>query len=327
VNKKRLSLLSQIIAINALLVTVTVFGASVATNFQLDFAEQRRQFLVLIGAILVTLLANALLLRRRFAPLERLIEAMERADLTGYGERAAPKRDESDEVVRLRVAFNHMLDRLEAERREASRAVLRGQEQERKRLAQDLHDEVNQALTAILLRLEAAMHHAPPELERELKTTKQLAQQAMKELLQLARELRPSALDDHGLMVALRTQVMNFAERTGIDAQFARRGPVPVLSDEQQLVIYRVTQESLSNVAQHAEARHVWVELSSIGRLTLRISDDGRGLPGGARGRRFAGRNGGLGLSGMEERALLVGADLELHSVEGHGTTVTLTME
>jgi two-component system sensor histidine kinase UhpB len=326
VNRKRLSLLSQIIAINALLVTVTVFGASVAANLQLNFAEQRRQFLVLFAAILVTLLANALLLRRRFAPLERLIDAMERADLTVAGSRVQPGRDESDEVARLRQAFNHMLERLEAERRDGSRAVLRAQEQERQRLAQDLHDEVNQALTAILLRLEAATQHASPEPERELRTTKELAQQAMEELLNLARELRPSALDDHGLMAALRTQVQDFGERTGIEATFSRRGHVPTLSDEQQLVLYRVTQESLSNVAQHSEAKHVWVELSSIGRLTLRIRDDGKGLPGGARGRRFAGRNGGLGLSGMEERALLVGGRLEFHSEEGQGTTVTLTM-
>jgi two-component system sensor histidine kinase UhpB len=324
--RKQWTLLSQVIAINALLVTGTVFAATVVANLELSVPAERRQFLVIFAAILTTLLANALLLRRRFTPLDRLINAMENADLTRSGVRAQPSPDETADVARLRNAFNHMLDRLEAERRQAAQAVVRGQEQERQRLAQDLHDEVNQALTGILLRLEASMHEAPADLQRELEETKRLAQQAMEELLRLARELRPSALDDLGLLPALRTQVQDFGERTGIDATFQREGPVPNLTDEQQLAIYRVTQESLSNIAQHAGAKRVLVELSSVGRVTLRVRDDGRGLPGGADGRNFPRRDGGLGLSGMEERALLAGGRLELHSQEGRGTTVTLTL-
>jgi two-component system sensor histidine kinase UhpB len=250
---------------------------------------------------------------------------MEEADLTSGSGRAQASRADAEEVVRLQASFNRMLDRLEADRRDGARNVLRAQEQERQRLAQDLHDEVNQALTAILLRLEASMQEAPPTLRRELETTKALATQAMEELLHLARELRPTALDDHGLLPALRTQVTGFSERTGVDAQFRRRGDVPSLTAEQQLVVYRVTQESLSNIAQHADAQHVVVELSSIGRIVLRVSDDGRGLVGGADGRPIT-RDGGLGLSGMRERALLAGGELSIHSTEGSGTIVTLTM-
>jgi two-component system, NarL family, sensor histidine kinase UhpB len=322
---KRLSLFSQILAINALLVTATGFVASLAVDLSVQDAGKRREFAVLLVALLVSLLANALLLRRRLGPLERLIRSMEEADLTSGSGRAQASRAEADEVVRLQAAFNRMLDRLEAERRDSAHSVLRAQEQERQRLAQDLHDEVNQALTAILLRLEAALHEAPPGLRRELETTKRLATQAMEELLHLAHELRPTALDDHGLLPALRTQVSDFAERTGIDAQFRRRGDVPELNAEQQLVLYRVTQESLSNIAQHADAGHVLVELSSIGRTVLQISDDGCGLPGGADGHPAI-RHGGLGLSGMRERALLAGGELSIHSTEGTGTIVTLTM-
>jgi two-component system sensor histidine kinase UhpB len=323
---KKLSMLTQILGINALLVTVTVFVATVAFDLELGTgASQRREFLVLLLAVLVTLLANSFLLRRRFEPLERLISAMEQADLTTTGGRADSGEGGSLEVQRLNATFNRMLDRLEAERREGARGVVRAQEQERQRLAQDLHDEVNQALTAILLRLEAALPDAPPALRRELETTKALTSRAMEQLLGLARELRPAALDDHGLLAALRTQVRDFSEQTGIDAEFRRQGVVPRLTDEQQLAIYRVTQESLSNVAQHADAGRVLVELSSIGRIMLRISDDGRGVPGGAGG--FTkGREGGLGLSGMYERAVLVGGNLSIYSTEGAGTTVTLTM-
>jgi two-component system sensor histidine kinase UhpB len=118
--------------------------------------------------------------------------------------------------------------------------------------------------------------------------------------------------------------VAEFGERTGIDARFFRRGQLPKLSDEQQLVLYRVTQESLSNVAQHAGAKRVTVELSFIGRTVLRVSDDGRGLAREASDR--GSRNGGLGLSGMKERALLVGGQLSIDSHNGAGTAVTLTM-
>jgi two-component system sensor histidine kinase UhpB len=222
-------------------------------------------------------------------------------------------------VARLTRAFNRMLHRLREERRAAGEAVLHAQEEERRRIAQDLHDEVNQALTAIVLRLQATLQDAPPALERELTETKRLANQAMDELLHLARELRPTALDDHGLLSALHGQVSAFGERTGIRADFRRSGEIPRLSDDQQLVIYRVTQESLSNVAQHAGAAHVTVELSFVGRTILRIADDGSGLPDGV-------TNGGLGLSGMQERALLVGGKLDIDSAAGRGTTVTLTM-
>src|SRR3712207_579276 len=215
-----------------------------------------------------------------------------------------------------------MLERLEAERREAGRAVLRAQEIERSRIAQDLHDEVNQALTAILLRLSATIQTAPPGLQEELRESQALVTQAMEELLHLARELRPTALDDHGLIPALATQIATFQERTGIRATFRRpTGELPLLSDEEQLVIYRVTQESLSNVVQHAGASSVDVELNFTGRTLLRVRDDGRGfLTVNQNGRNR------LGVSGMRERALLVGGNLAIFSTPGEGTTIELTM-
>ena len=322
---KRIPLLSQIIAINALLVMATVFVAAVTTNLDLSAPSDRSQFLVMFLGVLGILLANALLLRRRLEPLERLIETMERVDLSQHGPRAPLSRTDSDEVERLHATFNRMLECLEAERRNGARAVLRAQEEERRRIAQDLHDEVNQALTAIVLRLEAARQGAAPGLDRQLKELKRLAGQAMDELLHIARELRPTALDDHGLMAALRAQVHDFAEKTGIQTAFRTSGTVPPLSDDQQLVIYRVTQESLSNVAKHAAAHRVQVELSFVGRTVLRITDDGRGIASAAPGQ-SDGLNGGHGLSGMEERALLVGGDLAIASTPGGGTAVTLTM-
>jgi two-component system sensor histidine kinase UhpB len=145
----------------------------------------------------------------------------------------------------------------------------------------------------------------------------------MEELLAIAHHLRPAVLDDHGLVPALHSQVRDFAEQTGINASFNTRGSMPTLTPEQQLVIYRVTQEGLSNVAQHAAARNVGVELSFIGRTVLRISDDGQGFTQ----TNGATRNGGLGISGMRERALLIGGQLSMWSAAGEGTRVELTME
>ena len=120
------------------------------------------------------------------------------------------------EVQELTDTFNRMLERLEQERREAGRAVLRAQEQERGRIAQDLHDEVNQALTAILLRLSATIGSRPTGCARSCRRRRSLVAQAMEELLALARQLRPTALDDHGLVAALATQVTDFGQSTGV---------------------------------------------------------------------------------------------------------------
>ena len=151
----------------------------------------------------------------------------------------------------------------------------------------------------------------------------------MEELLHLARELRPTALDDHGLIAALASQVSDFGQRTGIESRFHHHGQLPQLSDEEQLVIFRVTQESLSNIAKHARASDVDVELSFVGRTVLRVRDDGHGFDPAA-GRRLnghpRGRPGGLGLSGMRERAMLVGGNLDVFTEPGAGTTIELTM-
>ncbi len=111
-----------------------------------------------------------------------------------------------------------MIARLEAERRAAGRAAIQAQERERHRIAHDLHDEVNQALTAVSLRLQASIEQAPPDLRAELLETKRLSGQAMEELLDIARRLRPAVLDDHGLLPALHSQVRHFADQTGIEA-------------------------------------------------------------------------------------------------------------
>jgi len=326
---RRSTLLTQVLAVNALLVGVTALIAAIVARDRLADVASGDGLLVLGLTVTSAILLNSLLLRARLEPMDRLVKTMTDVDLARPGMRATTPRRSARELHELTEAFNRMLTRLEHERRESGRAVLRAQEQERSRIAQDLHDEVNQALTAILLRLSATIGDAPWGLRSELYETQDLVSQAMNELLALARQLRPTALDDHGLIAALASQVSDFGQRTGMQTSFRHSGDVPVLSDEEQLVIFRVTQESLSNIAKHAGARGVDVELSFVGRTLLRVRDDGGGFDEAPAHRidgHMRGRPGGLGLSGMRERALLVGGSLDIFTEPGAGTTIELTM-
>jgi len=273
-------------------------------------------------AVIAGATVNMILLRRRFAPLEDLIGEMEKVDLSRPGSLLPGTIDgvgETEEVERIELAFLRMMRRLEAERRRAGSAALAAQEEERARVARDLHDEVNQSLTGLLLRLEAAREAAPPELEPELAETKALANQAMRELLSLARQLRPTALDDLGLAAAIAGLVERLGEGE-IEAAIEVEVNFSDLSDDAQLVVYRVAQEALSNAARHSGAAHVTVALR-LGpeEVELTVADDGRGFA-------FAESERGLGIGGMRERALLVGGELTLESRPGAGTTVRLTI-
>ena len=279
--------------------------------------------LLVIGLCLVVV---ALILaltreRRRLRPLEDLVEAMEKVDLSSPRLHLPPSIDgvgETEEVERLELAFLRMMRRLEAERRRAGSAALHAQEEERARVARDLHDEVNQSLTGLLLRLEAAREAAPPELEAEIAETKALANQAMTELLSLARQLRPTALDDLGLAAAIGGQVEQLG-RGEIETRLDLEGDFSDLGDDAQLVVYRVAQEALNNAARHSGAKRVEVQLrrAEDGGVALEVTDDGQGFA-------FDQQQRGLGIGGMRERALLVGGELTIESRPDAGTTVRL---
>jgi two-component system, NarL family, sensor histidine kinase UhpB len=318
---RRPSLLSQIVALNLLMVTAGILVSILAGGFDLSNDNQRWQFLILALALVLTFLLNTLLLRRRFEPLERLLAMMERVDLSRPGRRLeldAEMSGMSTDIVRLAASFNRMLERLENERRRSGELVIGAQEEERKRIARDLHDEVNQSLTALLLRIEAAAQDAPAHVQAQLAQVKELADQAMGELLDLARQLRPTALDDHGLVAALRTHVRDFDRRGPARASFWADPRLGDLSPDAQVVVYRVAQEALMNASRHSGAARIEVSLESCdSRVRLQVADNGSGFA-------FADEGKGLGLDGMRERALLVGGVLEIDSRPGKGTTVRL---
>ena len=314
---RRRALFTQVLVVNTVLLGAVAIAAGAVAGLSA---------LEIVGIVALAVVAgatvNMILLRRRFAPLEDLIEEMERVDLTRPGSLLHTSIDgigETEEVERIELAFLRMMRRLEAERRRAGSAALAAQEEERARVARDLHDEVNQSLTGLLLRLEAAREAAPPELEAELAATKALANQAMRELLDLARNLRPTALDDLGLAAA----IAGLVERLGagdVEASIEVDGDFSDLGDDAQLVVYRVAQEALSNAARHSGAEHVAVALRHRPEeVELTVVDDGRGFA-------FDEADRGLGIGGMRERALLVDGELTLESRPDAGTTVRLTI-
>jgi two-component system, NarL family, sensor histidine kinase UhpB len=323
------SLIGQIVAANVVLVALALFAASLAAGLDLNVSEQRWQFLILALAIVLSLCTNLWILQRRFRPLERLIDRIEAIDPAEPAPLELTQPDPVEEIDRLSHAFQRLLERIEDERRRSGQLAMRAQEEERRRLARDLHDEVNQALTAILLRLEALAQETPPERADEVVELKRLVNQAMGELLTLARQLRPSALDDHGLVPAVEAQLKRFSARTSVEMRLRTEGDPHELPEVVQIAIYRVVQEALANVARHAGATAVEVDLTQAeGGVELRVRDDGVGFDLAAIPRAgTAGPGAGLGLSGMAERARLVGGELDLRSAPGGGTTVTLRVQ
>jgi two-component system sensor histidine kinase UhpB len=322
------SLIGQVVAANVVLVALTLFAASLAAGLDLTVSDQRWSFLILALAIVLTLCVNMWMLQRRFAPLERLIRRIEGIDPTEPSSHALPDEgDPVEEIDKLARSFNLLLERIEEERRRSGTLAMRAQEEERRRLARDLHDEVNQALTAILLRLEALAQDNPQVDLDEVTELKRLVNQAMEELLNLARQLRPSALDDHGLMPAIETQLKRFSARTGVEVTLNAEGDPDSLPEDVQTAVYRILQEALANIGRHAGATAVAVEIQAEGdQLELRIRDDGEGFDPLAvtHASNGDGPGAGLGLSGMAERARLAGGELDVRSAPGGGTTVSL---
>lgn len=201
--------------------------------------------------------------------------------------------------------------------RDTVRRVVAAQEEERRRLALELHDETGQALTSILLGLKAiGTAKTKQEAEQAEADVRSLVVQALQDVRALAVELRPSALDDFGLAAAVERLAQTFEERSGIEttAQATLEGRLP---PEVETVLYRVVQEALSNVVKHAEADHVSIVISQRdGRVAATIDDDGRGFA------ESGVREEALGLLGMRERLALVGGTLQIESTPGAGTTI-----
>jgi two-component system sensor histidine kinase UhpB len=302
------------VLVAAVAVTLVVLAPRKFSSFAADEA------LVLTAALVLVALVNLIVLRRIVRPLETLTSLARRVDLTRPGARM-PGAAASSEAGELALTFNEMLARLETERREATGRVLAAQESERLRIALELHDQVGQELTAVLLGLARVRSLTADPLRGDVEDIQEAVRASLEDVRRIALELRPEALDDLGLVSALAVLCERFAQRTGIGVSQHLDERLPELGHEEELVVYRVAQEALTNVARHSGADHAELRLSARnGDLMVSVSDRGRGLG--------AGGEPGTGIRGMRERAALIGATLDVGpNADGVGCAVTLLVE
>jgi two-component system sensor histidine kinase UhpB len=309
----RASLFWRVFAVNAGLLGA-IAAMLLLSPLEIDAPIKATQALIVLAGLAITVATNAVLLRRATEPLERLARRMEGVDLLRPGHRLPVGR--RDEVGRVVSAFNRMLDRLEAERHESGRRVLAAQEAERIGIARDLHDEVGQLLTGVLLQLNSIAEEAP-RLRRELDQAREAVRRALDEVRRISSELRPEMLEHLGLVSALTELSTTFERVAGVEVVRRFDSSLPPLTPDIELAVYRIAQESLTNVARHSHATQVTITLESgLDRVVLRVVDDGRGFDGAPT------EHGGL--RSMRERALLIGAALAIKEAAGGGVEVRL---
>jgi two-component system sensor histidine kinase UhpB len=299
----RLSFVTRLFLVNAAVLAIATL-LLLFSPITLSAPVTEGQAFILVAGFLVSLAVNLVLLRRVVAPLRRLADVMHSVEPLEPGRRVAVPGADA-EVAALAATFNEMLGRLELERRESGRRAAAAQEEERLRIARELHDEVGQVLTSVMLTLDDS-------------EAREAVRQSLENVRRIARELRPEALDYLGLQSALRSLCIAAGARGRPRVEPRLELGDVELSPEVELVIYRVAQEALTNALRHSDASNVLVALRELdAAVRLVVTDDGRGLPEG-------GPRGGDGISGMRERALYVGGRLTLTSSPGEGTELRL---
>jgi two-component system sensor histidine kinase UhpB len=299
-----MTLLQRVVAGNALVVFVSALILAVSPATVSARVTAGEAGLLALGAA-VAVAANVVVMRRALAPLRALAVEMAAVDLLSPPVVAVPRAGVS-EVATLGRAYDAMLERLLAERRASARRAIEAQEAERARIGRELHDEVGQALTGVALELQAV---AGPDARFD--AAREALRSASDGVREITDGLRPSPLEDFGLRGAVVALASTLADRSRLHVTRELAGRLPPLPVETELVVYRVAQEALTNVARHADAREVVVALGVEGdMMVLVVRDDGVGLRGA---------EDGTGVQGMRERALLVGGRLSIGDVAGPG--------
>lgn len=326
-----LNLFQKVVIGNSLIMAT---GAIVGTWVTKTLVEQSNftvaTALVVLG-ISVSLVTNYAIMRAAFRPLDRIQGTVDEVSRGNSRARVGELKTGDVEIARLGETINMMLNRLEQDTRTIERhsrqiqvmsaQVLRAQEEERRRIARELHDETSQALNALLLSIEMAEDvvlnkgDAGESLTR-LAAGRQLTTQTLDAIHNLAFDLRPTMLDDLGLEPSLRWYAKRQSETYGLKIAVDIDGLDQRLPDQTEVALFRVVQEALTNVAKHASASRAQVELrqEDDGSISLSVEDDGKGFdPDQVPGDR-------LGLFGIQERVTLLGGVLDIQSRKGRGT-------
>jgi two-component system sensor histidine kinase UhpB len=319
---------------------ITVLGGSLlAYELTSRFLEPGAFTAAMHVALIVVALAigSAIIwlgIQSAFAPLRELRRAIDAFRAGNSGARAQLFHGGDPDTREVAAAVNQLWDQLQAANARLgalTAQVISAQEEERKRIARELHDEAGQALTTLIIGLERGEQSMAGEhLEHSRATVRRLrdlAVQTLEEIRNLALDLRPSLLDDLGLVAAVRWYARTSATRADLDVDVALDGldERDRLPPDVETTVFRVVQEGLTNIVKHARARRVAVELvRAPDGLIVRVSDDGRGMP--PFDVAAAERTGHLGLFGMVERAKLLGGEITIGPRAGGGTRLELRL-
>ncbi len=275
---------------------------------------------------LISIALNFVVLQFAFQPLVQLGKVMNRVQA---GERTlrAPLTGTDPQADQLAQTFNTMLEAIDESSRQRASQIINAQEEERKRIARELHDETSQVLTSLLISLAVLEETTSTEEARQrISDTRTLAHQTLRAIRSLSIDLRPSALDDLGLLPALRWYLKEYQQKCSIEVDFFSTGLKDRLPAEMETALYRIVQECLTNTARHSNAHKVQVTLcEDPDAVRATIRDNGAGFDYPAL-LKTPGQERGLGLAGMQERAVLLNGKLDIHTIPGKGTTVNVSI-
>lgn len=338
---RRWPLLYQILAVNS---AIVFLGATAGTAITRALAQQSGVALIMTFATLglvLSIAANYFLLRLALRPLLVLQTVAELVAQGNLNVRAEERDTGEPNLTRLAHTFNTMLDRLEEDTRALERSrklterltqqVISAQEEERRRIARELHDETAQSLATMVIYIDSALvvttNQMAPQLQASLRNLREVADRTLAGVRAIIADLRPSLLDDLGLAAALRWQAQNRLEAAGVHVDLQIRGEGRRLPPAIETALYRILQESITNVLKHAKAAYVEIDLdlSQPDVVTARLEDDGSGFNTSSL-ETTAHQGRGVGVFGMQERANLVGGMLQIDSAPGDGTEVRITI-
>ncbi len=319
----KIPLFYRVLIANSIIIFVGATGGTYLAT-RLDIITYVPLVIFVALGWLISIALNFVLLQIAFRPQIELSKVMNRVQA---GERSlrAPMTGIDPQSDQLARTFNMMLDTIDESNRHRAAQIINAQEEERKRVARELHDETSQVLTSLLISLALLEESTTSPTARErIVETRQLAHQTLRAIRSLSIDLRPSALDDLGLLPALRWYIKEYQQKFPIEVEFHTSGFKERLSSEMETVLYRIVQEALTNVARHSHATKAAITMKEEnGVVDVLIQDNGTGFKAGTLEEKPAdGEEHGWGLVGMYERAKLLEGDLTIDSAPGKGTTI-----
>jgi two-component system sensor histidine kinase UhpB len=325
----RTGIFTKVLVANAVITLVGSLSAvAIAARFWNGRPFPAVEVAFVAVGLAISLGVNYALLRLAFRPMFTLQATLDRVRRGDFSARVPEVQGDPD-IARVIEIANLMLDRLAEHRQVVAAQILRAMEEERKRIARELHDETSQSLTTVVVNLDVIQKQladAPEEIANRVRLTKEIAQRTLDETRRLMFDLRPSVLDDLGLVPALRWFISQRVLPMGLKVEFQATGLEERLPEELETALFRIVQEAITNAVKHARAHRLVVQLSrEPGRIVGLVQDDGVGFhPVHVIAKDDKDR--GLGLFGMQERAALVGGSVQVESAPGRGTTIRVTV-